>query len=822
MTIPSWKRHYLDALLRSRPKRAAQYETTAFLATVLDEPADGIVELLLHRTIAHLPSIDDAVRLLELIQATSWSQYGPRILARIGDTEAVLQRSPHLAEYFGVLRGRTAYTTYSIKDWRLISDGKNYRQPDAPVWASRITGITEILEDGDTVKIGINQVVQVLQHLFAKNIRVFQVALLTNSSSDHEWAEILHRVLTAPLLEIGGAPHLPNLMADATPSNVWAPHWQIIADPKHNPRWHIREIHTHQELIGLGTASIYDQISVLLALSGLLREGILLSPIDHLLVQPLTPSQPIWGFRRREFSAARTTYQAEDVRALALAFLQNLSPSKRVSIFRSRLAMRLVSDSWTYRASTSVLSGQDSFYQQVVQTARLVGRTQFLDAVTYIEDSPYRDEPVFRYFYAESQAALALFDRFHALDRQATPAFSGTDDETILCITHASVPEQTGGYAIRAHGILTSLRTAGIPITAVTRPGFPAGALTRHTTEVVDGVEYARLPATKVTRNHGEIQYLSSFIEPFKALFQERGVSRIHIRSTFLIALPALIAARELGLSVLYEVSGLWELVYQDREQPSHLLKRSTFAEQAETLVMTNVDQLVVMNEAVRRIAIERGVDPDKIHLAPNAVNTESFQPLEPPRNDVFTVGYLGSFQDYEGLHDLVDAAKLLYAQDIPVRFLLVGDGLQLNPVKSYIHAKGLDEIFELTGRIPHDEVIGQYQRMDLLVYPRRSTGATETITPLKPFEALALAKPIIVSDVHPLVEIAGDNERALIFENGNVHALADAVIQLQRNPEQRSQLGAVGREWVVKHRNWDAVVRTFTRAYDRMKKTEN
>ena len=135
-----------------------------------------------------------------------------------------------------------------------------------------------------------------------------------------------------------------------------------------------------------------------------------------------------------------------------------------------------------------------------------------------------------------------------------------------------------------------------------------------------------------------------SFVEPFKQLFEEQGIGTIHTRSTFLIALPALIAARQLGLKVLYEVSGLWELVYQDREDESHLLKRSPFAELAETITMTRADRLVVMNDAVRQIAIDRGVSAERIHVAHNAVDIENFKPMEPAKNETFTIGYLGSF----------------------------------------------------------------------------------------------------------------------------------------------------------------------------------
>src|SRR5699024_8195473 len=142
------------------------------------------------------------------------------------------------------------------------------------------------------------------------------------------------------------------------------------------------------------------------------------------------------------------------------------------------------------------------------------------------------------------------------------------------------------------------------------------------------------------------------------------------------------------------------------------------------------------------------------------------------------------------------------------------------NAVRSLIVAEGLEEVFELTGRVPHEAVIDKYKQMDVLVYPRRSTGATETITPLKPFEALALAKPIIVSDVEPLLEITGNNERGLVFRSGEVEDFARAIQQLIDEPALRSTLGQHGREWVVENRNWGIVVKTFVESYQKLTAT--
>src|SRR5699024_9668426 len=157
--------------------------------------------------------------------------------------------------------------------------------------------------------------------------------------------------------------------------------------------------------------------------------------------------------------------------------------------------------------------------------------------------------------------------------------------DRILCVAHASLPHQSGGYAVRAHGILKHLKKQNVDISAVTRPGFPYGNHTESATDNVDGIEYLRLPSTRVPREDGEIQHMLSFVEPFEKLFEESGVGKIHLRSTYFTALPAYIAARRLGLSVVYEVSGLWDLVYQDREVQTQILQSASFPMLGESIV---------------------------------------------------------------------------------------------------------------------------------------------------------------------------------------------------------------------------------------------
>ena len=396
MAVQGWQRQYLDALLRSRTYRVAQFETLEYFSAIVNEPADGVQELLLHRLISGLDSVSEAIKLLDIIQKTSWKKYGPRILARIGDTEAVLKLRPDLEGHFQILRERTGYTTYSIKDWRIIGDGTNLLRPDAPVWSGRTTAIQKLVEQDKSQRFGIEDIAAVLQHYFEAGIRVFQLAIITFVDEQNEWARVLHQVLTAPYLEINLEPHVPNSFVSSTPAALWTPYWRIATEPDVSNRWNITEVHTGQKLHGLGSAGIYDQISVILSVSGLLRDGINLCPIDNGLVRAMTPSHPVWGFRRREYSAARTTYQADDVRALALAFLDKLPATQRVSMFRSRVAMRLVGEAWVLETVHQRFQKR-AVIINTVRAAQLLGTNRFSEVIDYIDQTSWF-QPAFRFF----------------------------------------------------------------------------------------------------------------------------------------------------------------------------------------------------------------------------------------------------------------------------------------------------------------------------------------------------------------------------------------------------------------------------------------
>ncbi len=164
--------------------------------------------------------------------------------------------------------------------------------------------------------------------------------------------------------------------------------------------------------------------------------------------------------------------------------------------------------------------------------------------------------------------------------------------------------------------------------------------------------------------------------------------------------------------------------------------------------------------------------------MIPNAVNPVDFPVIgtKDPELlaqlgltvDDFVLGFIGSFYGYEGLDTLLDAVPAILAVDRNARVLLVGGGLEEDRLRAQARRLGIDDKVIFAGRVPHDDVARYYSLIDLLVYPRKSIRLTETVTPLKPLEAMSQGKLLIASDVGGHRELIEDGATGYLFTPGD------------------------------------------------------
>ena len=164
-------------------------------------------------------------------------------------------------------------------------------------------------------------------------------------------------------------------------------------------------------------------------------------------------------------------------------------------------------------------------------------------------------------------------------------------------------------------------------------------------------------------------------------------------------------------------------------------------------------------------------------------------------------------------LHAIAD----LVQRGHDVRGLIVGDGAERAQLVEGAASLGIADRVVFTGRVPREEVLRYYSLIDVFVAPRTADRVSQLVTPLKPFEAMAAARAVVVSRVEALREIVQDGITGLTFEPEDAQDLASVLEPLIHNAERRRALGLAARRWVCEHRTWQQVGERYRRLYESM-----
>ena len=183
-------------------------------------------------------------------------------------------------------------------------------------------------------------------------------------------------------------------------------------------------------------------------------------------------------------------------------------------------------------------------------------------------------------------------------------------------------------------------------------------------------------------------------------------------------------------------------MVYQSRlntsnKKSNNKLKSSILqTTRLETLTANKSDKVFTLNKSMQEIIIKRGVAKEKVFLAPNSGDTnfsKEFNLVNTFNKDktIFRFGYIGSFQFYEGLDDLIKAFDLLDKSKYKYRIelLLVGDGPCMDEIKQCRENSKTKQSIILTGRVDRIKVIEYYKLIDICIYPRKSNIVTKLFT---------------------------------------------------------------------------------------------
>lgn len=187
-----------------------------------------------------------------------------------------------------------------------------------------------------------------------------------------------------------------------------------------------------------------------------------------------------------------------------------------------------------------------------------------------------------------------------------------------------------------------------------------------------------------------------------------------------------------------------------------------------------SADIVHAVSPAIADALVDSGAARKSIRCFPIGIDTEQFRPQPEPGADhglprlVCTRNQAPVY----GNATIILALKELRDQDgIALRAVLLGGGPLLAERRAQVAELGLDDLVELPGRVPLDNVRRALQEADIYVSASSSDGASSSL-----LEAMACGLFPVVSDIPGNRDWIDDGSTGLLFAVGDAHGLAAAL----------------------------------------------
>lgn len=348
--------------------------------------------------------------------------------------------------------------------------------------------------------------------------------------------------------------------------------------------------------------------------------------------------------------------------------------------------------------------------------------------------------------------------------------------------------------------------------------------------EVVDGVRVIRVPLPFQCKK-AVADFIYFFFQRYFILFhiirtcRRHRIDALHVHD-LPYAFATTLTGKLLGIPVIFDMHEHYTVMLRMSFEARIYRKLKPFAFLLLTLLRIeeriacrwSSKVIVVAEEHISRIE-GLGVSRENIVVVTNTEDVDYFMGLpidkslmEDHRDD-FVILYVGGFAGHRGLETAIQAMPSVLEKIPNARLLLVGDGYNRVELEELTREMGLDERVTFTGFQPFEKLPSYILLSDVGLIPHISTPHTEMTMPNKIFQFMMLGKPVVVSNVRPMMRVVKDTECGLVFKERDMQSLAETIIQFQ-DENLRRQLGANGKQAVEDRYNWQETVQALLCLY--------
>ncbi|HEV8512111.1 MAG TPA: glycosyltransferase family 4 protein, partial [Cyclobacteriaceae bacterium] len=320
--------------------------------------------------------------------------------------------------------------------------------------------------------------------------------------------------------------------------------------------------------------------------------------------------------------------------------------------------------------------------------------------------------------------------------------------KVLILHQHFNTPEKGG--ALRSYYLAKALVDHGIETVMITGSNEK-----KYRQENCEGIEVHYLPVAYdnsfgfAARSFSFLKYIKQSVAIAKKIPHVDVCYAISVPLT--IGLAAIWLEKKTKVPFIFEVGDLWpDAPVQMGFVKNYFLLQLLF--QLEKSIYRKAKSIVALSQPIED-AIEKKVSGKKIHIISNIADCDFYKPeiKEPALEEKFNlkgkfvVSYIGTAGVANGLDHFLECANVSRKADLPIHFILCGDGAMLPYLKVSAERLGLKNI-SFTGFVSRDQVKEVMNITDAVFVSYKNVPILQTGSPNKYFDGLASGKMIIVN----------------------------------------------------------------------------
>jgi glycosyltransferase involved in cell wall biosynthesis len=311
--------------------------------------------------------------------------------------------------------------------------------------------------------------------------------------------------------------------------------------------------------------------------------------------------------------------------------------------------------------------------------------------------------------------------------------------------------------------------------------------------ETVNGVQVKRYRLPTGSRVGGiVVEYIVALVQLTLRLLAElcRGADVIHLHNPPDLLFGVAGLARVMDKAVIFDHHDLAPELFEQKfgSGPPAVVLRW-----CERMTMRVAHVVIAANESHRRVAIQRGhVDRERVVVVRNAPREDTIATAPRIREGVLRsprLCYVGSLGSQDGVRILPKILERLCRAGLEPVLDLVGDGPELERIRSLARRHDVLNRIQFIGQVSHDQVPGIIEAADICLDVAPCTALNHQSTMIKIGEYLAAGRPIVTFALQETHHTAGDC--ALYGACDDLEDFCGSIVRLCGDEGLRAKLSA-------------------------------